>query len=83
MNGYSGYVPPGYLVLLGAVGNFPDDRAIYRLQQDGVRYVIVHPAFYQPPDAERVMGKLARRSELRELGRFHDGTSNAVVYQLR
>jgi hypothetical protein len=83
VNGYSGYVPPSYLFLLGEASNFPDDRAIVRLQQEGVRYVIVHPAFYRQQDGERVVNETRARSELRELGRYHDGTSDAVVFQLR
>ena len=83
VNGYSGFLPPSYFVLLDDVGDFPDDRAVGRLLQRGVRYVVVHPAFYQPPGAERVLGEIARRSDFHELGRFHDGTSDAVVYRLR
>jgi hypothetical protein len=83
VNGYSGYAPPSYLDRLGAVSAFPDDRAIDRLRRDGVRYVLVHPAYYQPIDAARVLRELGRRPELQELGRFHDGTSTAIAYRLR
>ena len=83
VNGYSGYVPPSYLARLGEASNFPDDRSIVRLRQDGVRYVIVHPPFYRRQDGERVVNEARARSELRELGRFHDGTGDAVVFQVR
>jgi hypothetical protein len=83
VNGYSGYVPGSYLDRLGAVDAFPDDRAIDRLRADGVRYVLVHPAFYETTDAQRVLKEASGRPELTEIGRFHDGTSEAVAYLLR
>jgi hypothetical protein len=83
VNGYSAYAPLSYRGRLDAVAAFPNDRAIARLRQDDVRYVVVHPEFYAPRDADRILGEVGERHELRELGRFHDGTSIAIAYQLQ
>jgi hypothetical protein len=83
VNGYSAYPPASYLDRLAVETTFPDARALDRLRRDGVKYVLVHPAFYHPADAERVVSALASHSDLVQLGRFDDGRSTALAYELR
>ena len=47
VNGYSGYYPPSYLRRLRAVQSFPDARSVGHLLGEGVRYLVVHEAFYK------------------------------------
>jgi hypothetical protein len=83
VNGYSGYSPPSSFGRLDAVAAFPDDRSLDWLRRTGVRYVVVHPEFYEAEEGNRVVSGVQRRLEFRELGRFDDGAGEAIVYQLR
>lgn len=83
VNGYSGYYPPSYLHTLDRLSTFPDDSSIAALWKIGVRYVIVHTAYYPGDEAETVLADLATQPSLTELGRFNDGVADAVVYRIR
>ncbi len=61
VNGYSGFVPPGYYDDLEAYQRFPEPVATDRLRSKGVRYVILHvgvengfPALTEADAADRV-----------------------------
>jgi hypothetical protein len=83
VNGYSGYYPPSYLRRRGALAGFPDARSIAHLMGEGVRYLIVHEAFYKvPTDAANVMLTL-QSLNLVPVARLHDGYGTAVLYELQ
>jgi hypothetical protein len=42
VNGYSGYLPPGYVEDVDLLNTFPSPEAVARLHALGVRYVILH-----------------------------------------
>jgi|RhiMethySRZTD1v2_1073278.scaffolds.fasta_scaffold10273_8 hypothetical protein len=83
VNGYSGYYPPSYLRRRGALAGFPDARSIAHLMGEGVRYLVVHEAFYKvPSDAGKVILTL-QELNLVPVARLHDGNGTAVVYELQ
>jgi hypothetical protein len=61
----------------------PDGTALENLVGAGVRYVIIHVSLYRPGGANEVIEALSRHSRFRELGRFHDGIGEAVVFSAR
>jgi hypothetical protein len=82
LNGYSGYVPPGYLRRLEAMKHFPSDASVMRLRREGVRYLIVHD---YPPDRDAYTRTLYTLTShgLSHLGSFSDGRVAAAVFALR
>jgi hypothetical protein len=83
LNGYSGYYPSSYISRLGALDSFPSERAVETLRRAGVRYVIVHPDFYDAERRDRVLSDVATSPHFAELGRFDDGLGMATVFRVR
>jgi hypothetical protein len=80
-NGYSGFYPNSYLMRLGALVRFPDDRSIETLKRLGVSYIVVHPSFYEKPT--EILLATEARPELHYLAHLRDGVGMAVLYRLR
>ena len=84
VNGYSGFYPPSYLARLDALRHFPDEASVARLRGDGVRYIVVHPASYDPDvDVEQILSDMNGSTTFRQLGHFADGRAEAIVFALR
>jgi hypothetical protein len=83
LNGYSGYYPPSYLSVLGQLRHFPDEHALAVLRRRNIRYVIVHTSLYAPDRAGELLTRAAGSGSLTQLGHFHDGQGDAVVFALR
>lgn len=64
VNGYSGYVPPGYVEDTRLLAQFPAPAALQRLRELRVRYVLLHRGAgdglgqYGPASADRVLAAL-------------------------
>jgi hypothetical protein len=82
LNGYSGYYPNSYISRLDPLNTIPADAAVDVLLRNGVRYVIVHPDFYDAARRDRVLTDLAGSPRFVELGRFDDGLGVATVYRV-
>jgi hypothetical protein len=82
VNGYSGFTPPDYLETRERMRTFPDDEAIARLQDLGVRYVLVHQAYYDPDEYADLMEQILHRAELRPIGRYRDWLADTQIFQL-
>jgi hypothetical protein len=72
LNGYSGYSPSDQADTMSLMEGFPDDESIERLKELGVRYLLVHQAFYRPADYADLMDQVSRRAELIPSGRYRD-----------
>jgi hypothetical protein len=83
LNGYSGYYPNSYISRLDALNTIPAAPSIEVLRRYGVRYVIVHPDFYDAARRDRVLTEIAATPHFTELGRFDDGLGTATVYRFR
>lgn len=83
LNGYSGYYPNSYIGRLDSLNTLPEAPSLDALARYGVRYVIVHPDFYDAVRRDTVLPDLAANPRFTELGRFDDGLGVAVVYRFR
>lgn len=83
VNGYSGFYPASYINRLERLRKMPDSIALDTLAAAGVRYVVIHIGLYRPGGANEVIAALTRDSRFRELGRFDDSFSGAVVFAVR
>jgi len=84
LNGYSGYSPSDQADTMSLMENFPDDESIDRLKELGVRYVLVHQAFYRPADYADLMDQVSRRVELIPSGRYRDWVGgDTQMFELR
>jgi hypothetical protein len=84
VNGYSGYTPPDDVDTMTLMETFPDDESIERLKALGVRYVLVHQAFYKPGEYADLMGAAAERSDLVPGGRYRDWVGGETqIFELR
>jgi len=83
VNGYSGYEPPDYAETRQRMVTFPDDEAIGRLRELGVRYVLVHQAFYTVDDWPDRLERTMRRNDLIPIGRFRDWIADTYIFELK
>ena len=66
VNGYSGHRPEGFDRLAEVVGAFPAERAVRRLREIGVRYVVVHlDAFPNTRHARTILRDAPGRRDVR------------------
>jgi hypothetical protein len=82
VNGYSGFTPPDYHETRERMRTFPDGAAIARLRALGVRYVLVHQAYYRPDEYAALMDRIIRRAELRPIGHYRDWLADTQIFQL-
>jgi hypothetical protein len=84
VNGYSGYYWAPYLRTIIRLRRFPDDDSIAYLQALGVRYIVVHRAFYRDrEDYKAYVGTLVARPELMPKGEYSDSINDATLLELR
>ena len=83
VNGYSGYYPREFAETVVRTENFPDDRSLLQLSNIGVRYIVVHRAFYEAEKYIELMLKIAARPELRPHGRYPDPAGEAQLFVLQ
>lgn len=82
VNGYSGYYPPDYVQTMVRMERFPDDSSIARLRTHGVRYIVVHKAFFEPEQYTALLLRMATQPELRPWGTYDDAMDDAVLFVL-
>ena len=61
VNGYSGFVPPGYQRIQQAVELFPDVPALAALHELGVSHVVVHQKWFLPDRLKQIEASPALR----------------------
>jgi hypothetical protein len=83
VNGYSGYAPPDYRETRTLMRTFPDDDAIERLNELGVRYVLVHQTYYPVAEYSELMDSISRRPELVPSGHYRDWEGNTQLFELK
>jgi len=82
LNGYSGYYPHSYFDTIHQMRTFPDDASIDRLRTLGVRYIVVHEAFYEPAEHAALLERMLARPELTRTGRYRDPAGQAELFEL-
>lgn len=61
VNGYSGFVPPGYHRIQQAVEAFPDVSALAALHEIGVTHIVVHRDWFPPDRLKQIEASPALR----------------------
>ena len=84
VNGYSGFHPPSFLMLLDALRTFPDEASLAQLRKRDVSLLVLHAGDYaEPAKYADVAVKLLNRTDLRFVGRFAEPNGEAVVFALK
>jgi len=83
VNGYSGFIPPGYTRLYQEeLKGFPSEgtlRRIHQLGPLGVRYVIVHITYYPQPEREQIMALFSQNPQFFTQEKL---TNESIVYRV-
>jgi hypothetical protein len=82
VNGYSGYYPHSYFDTIQRMQTFPDDPSIDRLKTLGVRYIVVHEAFYEPAEYASLLERMLAQRQLKPTGRYRDPAGQAELFEL-
>ncbi len=80
VNGYSGFFPPRYIGLLGAMVAFPRGDSLAALRAHDVRYVVVHEDRYEPGDFLDFDARLRGTPGLTLVGRIPDPDYPATIF---
>jgi hypothetical protein len=64
VNGYSGFFPPSYRRLVGAVQNFPDEPSMNAIKAHGTGYLVVHGEWLFGGRYEQLLPLLDARRDL-------------------
>ena len=73
-NGYSGGFPPGYFEDISVISEFPDEQALQRISDLGLRYVVLHgaavesTASYSFDQVDRILDGLPTTTRVRRVG---------------
>lgn len=73
VNGYSGYVPPGYAIIYEAMEDFPSSECFRLLEDLGVDYVLLHTQGYRPEKAASIFARMDAFPHRAELEASADG----------
>ena len=80
VNGYSGFIPPGYTRLYQEeLRGFPSKETLSRIQQLGVQYVIIHLTYYPQPEREKIMALFSEDRQRFSLEKLING---ALIYRV-
>lgn len=79
VNGYSGFVPQGYLDIINILQNFPSNESIDILRSIGVKYIIIHSKDIDPNNSSRIEHGLLKYSDCVSLVKVFE---NDYVYEI-
>jgi hypothetical protein len=88
VNGYSGFSPRSYNMLLKAMAAFPNEESLAQLRSRNVEFVIVHGAlFNEPRKYYELVSRLNRSADLVHIGNFpwqrrEPGARRTQLYRL-
>jgi len=83
LNGYSGYAPGSYYVMLDQMIGFPDDRSIAALRERRVDYVVLRGEEYPPERWAPMIDAIRARPELSLVTILPFGDRFQAVFQIR
>ncbi|MBU4175634.1 MAG: hypothetical protein KKB90_00650 [Actinobacteria bacterium] len=78
-NGYSGFIPSSYYDGVFATRDFPSSEAIDFFKAEGVEYMIIHGALYDPLSLQEIIEWMSDHDSLELIERFGDD----YVYRLK
>jgi hypothetical protein len=80
VNGYSGYYPFEFAQTVVRTEHFPDDQSIAQITNIGVRYIVVHRAFYEQAAYRALLDAISQRRELSPLGTYLDPLGECSLF---
>jgi hypothetical protein len=81
VNGYSGYYPDDYIILLDRIRLFPDDRALREIARVGTTVIAVHQRWYGSR-FEQIISALDERKDVERVGHYQEDSYEVVVYRI-
>jgi hypothetical protein len=82
LNGYSGFSPPWYPMLVEHMKTFPDEKSMADLHAHDVSIIIVHGAFFKEGDYDDLIDQMDERDDLRLLHRSRWDGSETRMYEV-
>jgi hypothetical protein len=85
-NGYSGFKPPSYDVLVDQMKRFPDEASIEEVRRRGVTHVVVHEAYFrrgEHADYTTLVSRLKRCADLEPVTTVRWQNRDSRLYRLR
>ncbi len=82
VNGYSGFSPPSYPLLVELMSRFPDKAAIEELRRRDVQYVIVHGSFFRLGIYQKLMARIQESPDLVKVAEFQWNGGQTHAYRL-
>jgi hypothetical protein len=79
VNGYSGFVPPGYGITTSTLNRFPDEASFAWLRSKGVTTVVLHRSDFERRKGKRQLALIDRSPELEMRATSQDIT----IYRIR
>lgn len=83
VNGHSGNLPLSNYTLYKAVETLPAPEGLEALKRAGVRYIIVHEAWYGPPTYRAVIQFFNARPDLTLRATFPNGAYAVAAYEVK
>jgi hypothetical protein len=82
LNGYSGFSPPWYQMLVERMKTFPDEESMAEVHAHDVSIIIVHGAFFKEGDYEDLIDQMDQRDDLRLIHRSQWDGSETRMYEV-
>ena len=82
VNGYSAFPPARYTRLINELDRFPERDVIGMLREIKVRFILIHRAWYEEAEFERVVQAARASSRLWPVRAFGAGDSRVEVFEL-
>jgi hypothetical protein len=82
VNGHSGNLPLSNFLLYKQVEKLPAPEGLDALKRSGVRYIIVHEAWYGTPMYRAVIQLFDSRADLTRRATFADGAREIAAYEV-
>jgi hypothetical protein len=82
LNGYSGFYPDSYILLLEAMRSFPSRDSLHYLVKVGVTYMLVHERYMSREEYRSLTSRLAVAADVERLATYFEGDYEVAAYRL-
>jgi len=82
LNGYSGFSPPWYQMLVEHMKTFPDEESMADVHAHDVSIIIVHGAFFKEGEYDDLIDQMDQRDDLRLIHRSQWDGSETRMYEV-
>jgi hypothetical protein len=82
LNGYSGFFPPGYLVLLHELRDLPGDPALRYLVAQGATHIVVHRDLMADAEFDRLHQGFTSARGIRQIAHSRQAPRETLIYEI-